>query len=201
MNLKEILNTSWKLRTVLSAFVIILVLISIGTVYVYSPKLLSVRFPSMDEKAQAAVNLMLERNINIAGIQIVEVDLQKNTRFIRYTSIRDPEISKQYNSFILNQITREVPVFTGKENQDSRLISIINHEYICYPFTDTITYEFMPDLSKHIKTVCSTTIPAFRGKFSGFVAVFLKKEPTDHEKDVIRIESTKLSIEIYNYIK
>lgn len=202
MKFRELLDTKWSLKSVIFSFTLFFIVVLFGGGYIYITHNSSFKLlPGIDQGLQAVIDRSVEKNPNFVAIQVVKVDLRKNIRFIEYTSIRDPETRNLYNTFVTNRITREVPVFTGKESQDSKMISIINHEFICYPFTDTISYEYVPELSKHISTVCSTTIPAFSGKFSGFIAVFLKTPPSATEKDIIRLESIKLSTESYNYIK
>jgi hypothetical protein len=199
----------WKFKKGVSlsktiAFLFILLCFGFGYVYVElrffgndSFRILKPIGQSLQENIDATVS----RNPNIVGIQVVKVDLAKNIRYIAYTSLGNPAVEKLYNTFVTNRVTREVPVFTGKNYQDSRIISIINHEFICYPFKETLSYEFIPELDKYITTVCSTTIPPHSGQFEGFIAIFLKEEPTPTVKDLIRIESIRLSADSYNFIK
>lgn len=202
MNINEFLNTKWTLKSVISIIVIISVLSMSAVAYIYASNNFSFRLlPTIDSSLQSSIDAMVSNNSNIVGIQVVKVDLSRNIRFIEYTSVRDGEPKRIYNTFVTNRISREVPVLTGKEIQDSKIISLINHEFICYPFKETISYEFVPELAKHVTTVCSTTIPPYSGKFSGFIAVFLKDEPDQTQKDIVRIESIKISNEAYNYIK
>jgi len=156
---------------------------------------------SVDKYIQDEIDSVVLRTDIIEGVQIVKVDLQKNIRYIVYSSIKNPEIQKIYSNFITDNVSIEVPVFTASNSQNIAMVSIINHEFICYPFKDTISYELIPELGKFVTTVCSTTVPVETGKFAGFVAVFLNRMPTDTEKDLIRIESTKISEQAYEAIK
>lgn len=153
--------------------------------------------PSLQEVIDSSV----ARMPIMAAVQIVRVDLQKNIRYIAYSSIKNPAVSKLYDGFVGDNISIEVPVFTKNEAQNRRMISIINHEFVCYPFTETISYEFEPKMAAHISTVCATTIPVQRGKFSGFVAVFLSRQPTEIEKDLIKIESAEISARAFVALK
>lgn len=150
---------------------------------------------------QETIDSAVYRTPNIVAVQVVKVDLQKNIRYIVYTAMKDPAVKKIYSNFILDNITVEVPVFTKNAVQNARMLSVINHEFICYPFVDTVSYELAPKMAQYMTTVCSTTVPVESGKFVGFVAVFLAKEPTETEKDLIRIESILMSQRAYEAIK
>jgi len=194
-----------KINWVKSAiFILLMFLIIIGNVYIYLRFFMegSLRLKdNIPTHIQQTIDSAVDRTSNMAAVQIIKVDLRKNIRYIAYSSIKDPVIKKLYSNFVIDNITAEVPVFTKNSVQNSRMLSIINHEFTCYPFTDTVSYEMVPEMAKYIKTVCATTIPVQSGKFEGFVAVFLTKEPTDTEKDLIRIESIVISQEAYEVIK
>lgn len=185
-------------------FILLLLSLIVGNVYVY------IRFfnvgslnlkTGIPTKLQQSIDSAVAREPVVVGIQIVKVDLRKNVRYVLYSSIKDTNIKKLYSNFLTDNITLEVPIFTNKASQDAIMLSLINHEFICYPFTDTISYELVPALAEYVKTVCSTTIPVQHGKFEGFVAVFLSRQPTAIEKDLIRIESKIISELAYQAIK
>jgi hypothetical protein len=192
---------SWAKSIVFSLLLLFLI---IGYVYIHFRFISDSSFglkKIVPSQIQETIDSVVERTPVIVGVQVVKVDLQKNVRYILYTSIKDPAVKKVYSNFILDNITVEVPVFTKNKVQNERMLAVINHEYICYPFVDTVSYELAPAMAKYITTVCSTTIPVESGKFSGFIAVFLSREPTDTEKDLIRIESILMSQRAYEAIK
>lgn len=185
-------------------FVFLLSILLSGYAYIHFRFITGSSFGLRDNlptNVQTTIDSAVNRMPVVVGIQIVKVDLQKNVRYISYSSLQNAAIKKIYSNFIADNITAEVPAFTRNQVQNSRMLSLINHEFICYPFTDTLFYELLPELNKHIKTVCSTTIPVEPGKFVGFVAVFLSREPTDIERDLIRIESIIISTQAYEAIK
>lgn len=186
------------------AFIFILLCFGLGYAYIHLRFFSndSFRFlKPIDHSLQEIIDSTVAKNNDIVGIQVVKVDLAKNIRYIAYTSLKGQAVEKLYNTFVTNRVSREVPAFTGKDYQDSRIISIINHEFICYPFRETLSYEFIPELDKYITTVCATTIPPYSGKFEGFIAIFLKTEPSPTVKDLMRIEAIRLSKESYDFIK
>ncbi len=134
------------------------------------------------------VDSVLQDNPLVVGIQIVSVDLQTNTRYIVHTSIYDKVVEDMYISFINKTITVVVPVFIKDDDvSNSRMIRIINHQFDCSPFKETISYRYVPEAAPFISTTCSISIPPSYGEFKGIIGVHLRKPPTDVEKDRMRI--------------
>jgi len=146
------------------------------------------------------VDSIVNSNPSIVGAQVISVNLQKNTRYIVYTSIKNDDVKKLYLNFMSGKITLEVPVFTADDAQNSRIVQIINHEFACSPFKETITYKYVPATANFIKTVCAISIPPSYGKFKGIFGVYLSREPTELEKDLLRIllkdAADKLDLEL-----
>jgi hypothetical protein len=136
----------------------------------------------------------------IVGVMVVSVNLQKNARYSVYTFINDPELKTVYDRFIENGITKEVPFFTGNQIHDIRLTRIMNHEFICSPFKDTIGYKISPESGAKINTVCAVSIPPSYGNFKGIVGIYLKSPPTEIEQDRIRIFIKSIAEEVSLYM-
>ena len=78
------------------------------------------------------------------------------------------------------------------------MIDLINGEFVCSPFTDTIGSKIIPELAKHIHTVCANGIPPYYGKFLGIVSIYTKRAPLPEEQDQIRSIAKNLSSMIYD---
>jgi len=181
-----------------------LLILVLGYFFVYTKYIMETSFRVNKTLSPAfikKVDDIVARHPNILSIQVVNVDLNKNVRYILYTSIKIPEINKLYSGFLANNITIEVPVFTGNDVHNARMIRLINHEYVCTPLKDTISYTLVPELAKYIETVCAVSIPPSYGDFIGIVGVFLKNPPTGIEKDIIRVEVKDLAESAYLDIK
>jgi len=156
--------------------------------------------PPLAKKISKQITDKIDTAVNksdlIIGIQITIVDFQKNTRFVIYTSIDDVDLKNIFVRFTDNTIA-ELPLFNSDVNNNKRLVGLINGEYICNPFIDTIGAKLMPDATKYITTVCANGIPPYYGKFSGIVSVYTRRQPTSEEVDQIRTLSRLLSTEIY----
>ncbi len=160
-----------------------------------------VRNQGISKGAQARIINIVEKTDIIEGIIIVDVDLQRNTRHSIFVSIKDKDIQDLYDKFVNGSVTFEVPFFTGEDVDDQRLIRVMNHEFVCGPFKDTIVYRYAPTASNRIKVVCAISVPPSYGTFKGIVGIYLKVEPTDTQKDQIRIYIKEISDDVSNDVK
>ena len=151
---------------------------------------------TLSKGAQARIINIVEKTDIIEGIIIVDVDLQRNTRHSIFVSIKDKDIQELYDKFVNGSITFEVPFFTGVDVDDQRLIRVMNHEFVCGPFKDTIVYRYAPTAANRIKVVCAISIPPSYGTFKGIVGIYLKEEPSDTQKDQIRIYIKEISEDV-----
>lgn len=193
-------NRKFKILAVVFAFIVLVV----GYLFVYTKYINQTSFrvnKQLSSKFIKRVDSVVANHQNIVAIQIVNVDLNRNIRYIIYTSIKSPEVNKLYSGFLDNNIAIEAPVFIDSDVQNTRMIKLINHEFVCSSFKDTISYTFIPEVAKYISTVCAVSIPPSHGDFVGIVGIFLKNPPTDIEKDIIRTETKDLAEAAYPEIK
>jgi len=137
----------------------------------------------------------------VNGIQVVRVDLKRNIRYIVYGRYTDPRLEELYTTFSKTRITIEIPIFTEDEIQNARVIRLMNHEFFCNPYKETLSYKFVPESAKYAHTVCSISIPPAYGEFRGLLVVTLSREPTELEIDMVRILLKALADKIYPAVK
>jgi len=132
----------------------------------------------------------------VAGISVTNVNFKKNTRSAAYFSISDPTLKTAYESFKTNKISDTV-LFNDSEANNQRMINLINGEFVCNDFKETIGARTLPTAVNTVSTVCSISIPPYYGRFSGYMTIFLTKKPTVDEVAMIRQVSRDLSLRIY----
>lgn len=137
----------------------------------------------------------------INGIQVVRTDVKRNSRAIIYAYQIDDELRKIFSSFIRNRITMEIPLFSDNFSQNVRTIRMMDHQFECVPYVDTLTYEYVPESAKFITTACSISIPPAYGEFKGILVVTLKRTPSDLEEMIVKETLIDLSNKIYLEIK
>jgi hypothetical protein len=125
---------------------------------------------------------------------ILDVDLQKNRSIVRFRQLNDPdelEIKRKANA-ILPQA-----VFDYDPKNTQQMVGVLNNEFVCAQFQDTSYQRYFPELGKRMPVICSIAIPPFYGRFVGILTLGLNTIPTKQELDGIRIEASRLAVEIY----
>jgi len=131
--------------------------------------------------------------VNMA--MIVEVDLRRNTRAPRFFYAEDPEVSK----IVQAELTALLPqaVFDMDSRNTKQMVSVLQNEFSCVKFQETVYERFVPGLGKKIPVICRIAIPPFYNKFAGYITIGLSQNPTPYEVDSLRIEASRMAVEIY----
>lgn len=202
---KFILSLSWKRLAQFTVFMLILMLGFVtfearDIIYNFaSYSKLSNSSPALrqlSKETRFALDQAVIKSDIIVGLQVTLVDFQKNTRIGIYSTIDDPGLNELYHKFTSGSLT-ELPLFNSNVVNNRRLVDLINGEFICDSYQDTITAKLVVGSPGYIHTVCSTGIPPHYGKFIGVVCIWIKRELTRDEIDQIRVLSRNLSEIIY----
>lgn len=134
------------------------------------------------------------------GIVIVSSDIQTNSRYVVYYHMVDPVIKDYFDTYFSRKaIMDKEPLFIkgsdGKEIND-RIIHLINHQFICTPYSSMIGSRFVPEISNKIVSVCGLSIPPVYGELTGMINIYLSKEPTDEEKALLKVVLSDISDDI-----
>ena len=184
------------------AIILGMILLSSSWIYFRYFKETTVRSESpLSEQLRKEVNADLDRVDIINGVQVVKIDLTRNVRFLIHTYWKTSELQRLYDDFSKTRITSEIPVFSKDEVQNARIIRIMNHEFDCTPFKDTLSYKLVPESANHIAVVCSISIPPAFSEFKGIIAASLSRVPTEIEKAFVRNALMDISNNIYKEIK
>jgi len=204
-SIQKILNST--IIKIIIRFLIVFLLLDFG-IFILTSKNFTNKLQSngihfsqgqISKKAIDDIDSAVSKYDLIIGIQITQVDFQKNVRHILYTSIDDKDLEKIYNEFLKDSIG-DVPLFNGDAENDERLARIINGEFVCRPFPKTLPGRLMPSASKYVDTVCAVSIPPSYGRIVGIVTVYIKRTPTEIELDQIRYLSQNLADLVYKDI-
>jgi hypothetical protein len=152
---------------------------------------------TVSKKTAAEIDLAVIKSDIIVAIQVTLVDFQRNTRIISYTSIDKPELRLIFGKFI-KSAPSELPLFNTDVVNNRRLVDLVNGEFICDPYRETIAAKLVPESTTHITTLCANSIPPFYGRFSGIIGIYLHRQPTPGEVDQIRALAKSLSSTIFN---
>lgn len=153
---------------------------------------------SLSKKTSDEINAVSERSELIIGMQVVLADFQKNQRVVIYTYIDENRVMlKQLYSRYQNTSIDNVPLFSDSVEDNKHLVALINGEFSCRPFAETLSAKIAPEAGQYIKYTCSNGIPASYGRFTGLIVVYLQRQPTPEEYDQIRSISRTLATTIF----
>jgi hypothetical protein len=132
----------------------------------------------------------------IGGMQVVNVDFKKNSRSSSYFAFSDINLKTAFANYQASKIA-DVPLFTDSEVNNQRIINLINGEFICNDFKDTMAIKAIPRAADTITTICAISIPPYYGRFSGYMNIYLLRKPTVDETTAIRQIARDVSLKIY----
>jgi len=183
------------LRVVISIIVSVILLF---TFLVYKLVAYDTEFSTLSPQTIIKIDVFLHSHPDYMGIQVMSMDLSKNSRHVVYSHLESNEFQKIYMNYISNRISQISPIFTNNnEANNARMIRIINHEFVCSPFSESMLFKNLPASASFIKTICSTSIPPSYGNFVGSVNLFLTNEPTELEIRVIQMYLKEISADIF----
>jgi hypothetical protein len=134
----------------------------------------------------------VQRIPDLVGVQIISINLQKNTSYVMYSYFKDIDVDKMYLHFFEKSLSNDIPFFTRDNDKvNSNLVKLINHEFTCVPYTNTVMHEYVPAAEKNIKSVCAIAIPPSYGSLTGAIEIYLSKDPEN--KDVLITISKNIS--------
>jgi hypothetical protein len=134
---------------------------------------------------------------NIMAIQIVTADMPKNTRRVIYMYIKDPMLKKIYNTWINTRLSPDYAIFTADTPDNNRIIKLVNHEIVCTPMSETMTYRVYPEVGKYVSTMCAVGVPPSYGKFVGIIGIMLRTPPTETELSIIESSLRHMAMDVF----
>lgn len=156
-----------------------------------TPKLIA-----LSKTTVAQINVYTDKSDIIIGIRIYIANFQRNTRILIYQHVNDTNL-KDVLAIDEKSALSELPLFTNDVANNKNLVSLINGEFVCIPYTETILSKYAPMGAAYTKQVCANGIPASYGRFTGIISVHLKRIPTPEEIDQIRTLTRSMSTIIY----
>jgi hypothetical protein len=151
---------------------------------------------SLSTETKAEIELIVSRSDLIVGVVIATVDFNRNTRHILYRNTDNSGLRDLYNNSNTN-VVGELPLFNNDTVNNARMVDLINGEFVCHPYANSIDAIVNPATIPFAHTVCSNGIPPFYGMFSGVVNVITARAPTPPEISQIRELTRSLALKIY----
>jgi hypothetical protein len=150
----------------------------------------------LSKKTTTEIDSTVAQSSLIVGISVINVDFQRNLKTIVYVSIDDKKFKEEYSSSYGSLAT--LPLFDTDVLNNKRLIGVINGEFVCHDYSETIQAQAAPSTKKYVSSVCISGIPPYYGVFNGIVNIYLSRQPTSEEIDQIRAISRNISVLVYD---
>jgi hypothetical protein len=149
---------------------------------------------AISDETQKQLNNFVTSVDLVNFVTVVEVDLKKNVRWPRYVFFDDTE-GQQTKDQILGVLPQSM--FDYDQKNTTQMVSVLQNEFTCVRLQDTNYQRTVPNLAKKVPIICRIAIPPFYNKFAGYIDIGLNQAPTKYELDSLRIEATRLAVEIY----
>lgn len=131
----------------------------------------------------------------VGGLILTDVDLKKNQRISKFFYVKDKAIQHFVAPIVTGVLPQ--PLFDRDQKNTEQMVAMLNNEFKCVPASDTTTAKFVPGFDKMFTTVCRVAVPPFFGEFIGVLAIGLVRPLKDNEYDALKIEATRIAVEIY----
>lgn len=131
----------------------------------------------------------------IGGVLLTEVDLKKNRRIVKFWHISDAQFRLEAAQILASLLPQAF--FDSDKKNNEQMLAVLNNQFSCSATGDTVFVRFLPDMQKKYPYVCRLAVPPFTGEFAGLISIILEKQPTQAELDALKIEITRVSVEMY----
>ena len=131
----------------------------------------------------------------LAGVVVTEVNLKKNRRQVKYLRFKDDQF--QANAVAIANTALPQAFFNDDRKNNDQMLAVLNNQFLCVQTSDTIWPNFYAGVQKTFPYVCRLAVPPFAGEFAGLITLFLTRQPSPWEIDALKIELSRISIELY----
>lgn len=150
---------------------------------------------SVGEPTKKKIAEYVKADKDIVAFTVLAVDIRLNLRNQVYF-YADPTIVNPPTLQPLAAIQR-LPLFTKNEENNRQMIKLINGEFTCSPYSQTLLAGLAPAVNQDIVTVCRASLPPYYGHFSGYVSIMLTNDPDVEQQLRLKQYVESLATEIY----
>jgi hypothetical protein len=149
----------------------------------------------VSKETQDDLRSIVDRYPLVSMAILSEVNLKKNRRTVKHIYSEDKSVSLE--SKLLPLRTFSSALFDYDAKNTEQMISMLSNDFSCVQTSETTAQRITPELTKDFPVTCRLAIPPFFGELIGYVSLMLQREPTQDEKDSLRIEMNRFAIETY----
>lgn len=132
----------------------------------------------------------------VGFVSVVQVDLKRNRRWVRFRATHDEALAEALAD-AGTRASLPQPVFDMDPKNTQQMVAVLQNEFSCARWGDTVYARFAPGLGARVPVVCRLAVPPFYGRFAGYLTLGLTAPATKAELDTLRLEAARLAVEIY----
>lgn len=98
------------------------------------------------------------------------------------------------------QVTRNLDrlaFFTNDDENNRQMIKMINGEFHCVPYANTILAKSRPEINRNVSSICRASLPPYYGHFAGFITLYTKHDPSVDQLVELKNSMETFATEIY----
>lgn len=156
----------------------------------------NIKLLNVSRNTRMKIHTLINKSDLVIGVKILTLNFQRNVRVDTYTEIDNPDVQKMYDKFINNRVY-DVPIFTDSTISNNRILHIINGEFTCTPFKESLSYKLVPAAAPYIDTICTIGIPPYNNDVSGMISIYFKRVPIPEEQAQVFQIMRDLALTIY----
>ena len=140
-----------------------------------------------------------KKHPQIVAVSAVTVNLSKNTVHTTFFKGLNPQMELAWSSYEGHRASA-VAAYASTATLNARVTSLINGNFVCSKFQDTLNFRFFPDAAPSSPWVCSIAVPPGfdkSGDFVGYLNFFLSQAPTDRDQKLLDGDAIILASAIY----
>lgn len=145
---------------------------------------------------QTKIKKLVDDSPLITAISVLNTDLRLNQRTVIYQYADTPVISEAWERFYREHGYIQ-QIFTTSDKNNTQMVSVINGEFSCVKYEDTLNAALLPENKIAEPVICRISLPPYYGEFSGYLVIALAKVPTPIEQNEVMIQAKSLSNEIF----
>lgn len=151
---------------------------------------------SVSKESENVMKETVLADSSIIGIAVSSADLRLNeSRWLFFTGDNATLVGVNTASRRIND--SRLPLFSSLEENNVEIIKLINGQFSCVKFKNTMLFSLYPQLENVVRTVCRVSIPSYYGYFSGYVSVYFSEELNEEKKRKYELAFNSLATTIY----
>lgn len=150
----------------------------------------------VSENSQAEIKQFINKNKDVGVIVVMSVNMRALQRQPVYMYSNDPSLNELIESYS-KSTNMSHPLFTNEESNDSQMIGLMNGEFQCVKFEETVNAIIFPGIKGKIKGICRVSLPPYHGQFAGYISILTTEMPSSYKQQELRLEMVQLATSLY----